>query len=98
MGVNPLSLQIFDGEKETLVEAAKFVDPITNADIIDINKGCPVNKIIKYESGAKWLLTLIRYMKWYQHEDHIYAVKNAQAFERAGRQPFLYMVERVFEW
>ena len=53
---NPLSLQIFGGEKETLVEAAKFVDKNTNADIIDINMGCPVTKIIKCEAGAKWLL------------------------------------------
>lgn len=52
----PLSLQIFGGEKETLVEAAKFVDKNTNADIIDINMGCPVPKIIKSDAGAKWLL------------------------------------------
>ena len=24
--------------------------------MIDINMGCPVNKIIKAEAGAKWLL------------------------------------------
>ena len=53
---NPLSLQIFGGEKETLVEAAKYVDQHTTADIIDINMGCPVNKIIKCEAGAEWLL------------------------------------------
>ena len=53
---NPLSLQIFGGDKETLVEAAQYVDKNTNADIIDINMGCPVNKIIKCEAGAKWLL------------------------------------------
>lgn len=53
---NPLSLQIFGGEKETLVEAAKYVDEKTTADISDINMGCPVNKIIKCEAGAKWLL------------------------------------------
>ncbi|TDM38894.1 tRNA dihydrouridine synthase DusB [Macrococcoides goetzii] len=52
----PLSLQIFGGEKETLVEAAKYVDQNTTADIIDINMGCPVSKIIKCEAGAKWLL------------------------------------------
>ena len=53
---NPLSLQIFGGDKETLVEAAKYVDQNTTADIIDINMGCPVSKIIKCEAGAKLLL------------------------------------------
>jgi len=38
------------------VEAAKFVEENTQAAIIDINMGCPVNKIIKAEAGAKWLL------------------------------------------
>ncbi|MBO8157691.1 MAG: tRNA dihydrouridine synthase DusB [Bacillaceae bacterium] len=52
----PMSLQIFGGEKETLVEAAQFVDQNTNADIIDINMGCPVPKITKCDAGAKWLL------------------------------------------
>jgi len=52
----PLSLQIFGGSKETLVEAAKIVDQYTNADIIDINMGCPAPKIIRCDAGAKWLL------------------------------------------
>ena len=53
---HPLSLQIFGGNKESLVEVAQFVSENTAADIIDINMGCPVNKIIKAEAGAKWLL------------------------------------------
>lgn len=53
---HPLSLQIFGSTKESLVEAAQFVEENTTADIIDINMGCPVNKIIKAEAGAKWLL------------------------------------------
>ncbi|MBP1153514.1 MULTISPECIES: tRNA dihydrouridine synthase DusB [unclassified Paenibacillus] len=52
----PLSLQIFGGDTETLVEAAKYVDQNTNADIIDINMGCPVPKITKCDAGARWLL------------------------------------------
>ena len=98
----PLSLQIFGGEKETLVEAARFVDKNTTADIIDINMGCPVPKITKCDAGAKWLLdpnkiydmvsavveavdkpvTVKMRMGW--DDEHIYAVKNAQAVERAG--------------
>ncbi|OLS34522.1 tRNA dihydrouridine synthase DusB [Alkalihalophilus pseudofirmus] len=98
----PLSLQIFGGEKETLVEAAKFVDKNTNADIIDINMGCPVPKITKCDAGARWLLdpnkiyemvaatvdavdkpvTVKMRIGW--DEDHIFAVENARAVERAG--------------
>lgn len=100
----PLSLQIFGGEKKTLVEAAQFVDKHTNADIIDINMGCPVPKITKVDAGAKWLLdhnkiyemvaavvdavdkpvTVKMRMGW--DPEHVYAVQNAQAVERAGGQ------------
>lgn len=52
----PMSLQIFGGDKDTLVEAARFVDKHTNASIIDINMGCPVPKITKCDAGARWLL------------------------------------------
>ena len=48
-----LSLQIFGGEKQTLVEAAKFVDKNTNADIIDINMGCPVTEDHKGRCRSK---------------------------------------------
>lgn len=98
----PLSLQIFGGDRKTLVEAAKVVDQQTNADIIDINMGCPVPKVIKCDAGARWLLdpqkiydmvasvvdavnkpvTVKMRIGW--DEEHIYAVENAQAVERAG--------------
>ncbi|MDU5946220.1 MAG: tRNA dihydrouridine synthase DusB [Paenibacillus macerans] len=52
----PLSLQIFGGDRESLVEAAKVVDQDTDADIIDINMGCPVPKVTKCDAGARWLL------------------------------------------
>lgn len=98
----PLSLQIFGGDKDTLVEAAKVVDQQTNADIIDINMGCPVPKITKCDAGAKWLLdpnkiyemvaavtdvvqkpvTVKMRMGW--DDEHIFAVENARAVERAG--------------
>lgn len=99
---HPISLQVFGGQKETLVEAAKFVEANTTADIIDINMGCPVNKIIKAEAGAKWLLdpnkvyemvsavssavsipvTVKMRIGW--DEEHVFAVENALAAEKAG--------------
>ncbi|MGX7245857.1 tRNA dihydrouridine synthase DusB [Enterococcus quebecensis] len=98
----PLSVQIFGGDKETLVEAAKFVEENTKAAIIDINMGCPVNKVIKAEAGAKWLLdpnkvyemvdavssavdlpvTVKMRTGW--DEEHLFAVENAMAAEKAG--------------
>ncbi|WP_027092173.1 tRNA dihydrouridine synthase DusB [Cohnella thermotolerans] len=98
----PLSLQIFGGDKESLVEAVKFVDKNTNADIIDINMGCPVPKVTKCDAGARWLLDpnkiyeMVSYavdaakkpvtvkMRIGWDDEHIYAVENAQAVERAG--------------
>jgi nifR3 family TIM-barrel protein len=98
----PLSLQIFGGERETLVRAAEHVDRYTNADIIDVNMGCPVPKITKCDAGARWLLdpdkiyemvsavvqtvdkpVTVKMRKGWD-DDHILAVENAQAIERAG--------------
>ena len=53
---HPMGIQIFGGTKETLVEAAKYVDQHTAADVIDINMWCPVNKVVKTDAGARWLL------------------------------------------
>lgn len=53
---HPMSIQIFGGTEETLVQAAQYVDQQTAADIIDINMGCPVNKVVNTDAGAKWLL------------------------------------------
>ncbi|MDY8025334.1 tRNA dihydrouridine synthase DusB [Paenibacillus polymyxa] len=100
----PLSLQIFGGDRKSLVEAAKVVDQETNADIIDINMGCPVPKVTKCDAGARWLLdpnkiyemvsavvesvnkpvTVKMRIGW--DSEHIYAVENARAVERAGGQ------------
>ena len=52
----PLAMQVFGGEKESIVEGAKIIDKQSDCDIIDINLGCPVNKIVKNDAGAKLLL------------------------------------------
>ncbi len=55
-GEHPVSIQLFGGEVKTMVKAAKFIDQHSNCDIIDINMGCPVNKVLKAEAGSKLLL------------------------------------------
>lgn len=54
---HPLSVQIFGSSKKTLVPAAKFVAENTDCDIIDINMGCPVHKVVKTGAGSHWLLS-----------------------------------------
>lgn len=53
---HPLSMQIFGADKETLVYAAKWIYENTDADIIDINIGCPVNKVAKRAGAGSSLL------------------------------------------
>ena len=48
---HPISMQIFGSDIESLVNAAIYIDKYSDADIIDINMGCPVNKVAK-KSGA----------------------------------------------
>jgi len=52
---HPISMQIFGGDKDSLVNAAKYIDLNSDADIIDINMGCPVLKVIKSGSGSALL-------------------------------------------
>lgn len=48
---HPMSLQLVGYDKESMVAAAEMIGE-TNADVIDINMGCPVLKIYKNGSGA----------------------------------------------
>jgi tRNA-dihydrouridine synthase B len=48
---NPLSIQIFGRDPTIMAEAARIV-AASNADILDINFGCSVRKILKSGSGS----------------------------------------------
>lgn len=51
---HPVALQLFGGEKEYLVKAVEIINN-TKADILDINMGCPVPKVLKSQAGSFWL-------------------------------------------
>ncbi|MDO4940603.1 MAG: tRNA dihydrouridine synthase DusB [Erysipelotrichaceae bacterium] len=53
---HPVSLQLFGSDISSMVYAAKVLDKKTNCDIIDINMGCPVNKVIKSFAGSAMML------------------------------------------
>ncbi len=47
----PIGIQIFGGDEEAMALAAKIVDT-TNPDLLDINFGCPVKKVVCKGAGA----------------------------------------------
>jgi tRNA-dihydrouridine synthase B len=46
----PVALQVFGSEPDILLDAAQKIESI--ADIVDINMGCPVPKVLKSKSGG----------------------------------------------
>lgn len=52
---HPVSLQLFGSDTKTMAQAASYLTEHTSCDIIDINMGCPVPKVIKSNAGS-WLL------------------------------------------
>jgi nifR3 family TIM-barrel protein len=53
----PIALQLFGSEVDSMVKAAIFIDQHSNADIIDINMGCPVTKVVKSGAGSALMKT-----------------------------------------
>jgi tRNA-dihydrouridine synthase B len=55
----PLGVQIFGTDPSILAEAAKIITDL-GADLLDINMGCPVRKVVKTGAGAALLKDLPR--------------------------------------
>lgn len=53
----PIGIQIFGGDEEAMAISAKIVD-ITSPDLLDINFGCPVKKVVCKGAGAAVLKDL----------------------------------------
>ena len=49
---SPYAVQIFGHEPEVMAEGAKLALELSGADILDINMGCPVGKIVKSGDGS----------------------------------------------
>jgi tRNA-dihydrouridine synthase B len=47
----PVGIQIFGGDEDAMAMSAKIVDA-TNPDVVDINFGCPVKKVVCKGAGA----------------------------------------------
>lgn len=52
---NPVSLQLFGSDPDIMAEIAQRIEP-RNFDIIDVNMGCPVPKVVKNKEGSALML------------------------------------------
>src|SRR3954447_6386595 len=53
----PFGIQIFGGDEEAMALSARIIDA-TNPDLVDINFGCPVKKVVCKGAGAAVLKDL----------------------------------------
>lgn len=51
-GEHPAAVQIFGHEPDCMAEAARIAIEFTGADVLDINMGCPMGKIVNNGDGA----------------------------------------------
>jgi tRNA-dihydrouridine synthase B len=51
---SPLAMQLYGGDADRLCDAARWAED-HGADVVDINMGCPVDKITKKDGGSKLL-------------------------------------------
>lgn len=53
---HPITMQVFGSTVNEITKAAIYIDKYSKADIIDINMGCPVNKVAKKANSGASLL------------------------------------------
>ena len=75
-GERPLAMQIFASTPEMAAEAAKYVEDLGTADILDFNMGCPAPKIVKNGEGSALMLA----------PDKVYEILSA--IRKAVKMPF----------
>ncbi len=56
-GEHPAAVQIFGHEPDCMAEAARIAVEFTGADVLDINMGCPMGKIVNNGDGAALMRT-----------------------------------------
>ena len=84
-GEKPFAAQIFGSDVNCMAEAAQMAIEISGADILDINMGCPVGKVVKNGDGS----ALMR--------DPEKAARIAEAVVRAVRVPVTVKMRRGWD-
>ena len=74
-GEKPFAAQIFGSDETCMAEAAQMAIEISGADILDINMGCPVGKVVKNGDGSALMRDVEK------------AARSAEAVVRAVKVP-----------
>ncbi len=88
----PLSVQLFGADPDSMAHAADFVDKAGSADIIDINFGCSVKKVVKQGAGVALMKdlpaseALIKAVR--KATDLPLTIKIRSGWDGSGRQAF----------
>ena len=88
----PLSVQLFGSDPDSMANGAKFIQHLKVANIIDINFGCSVKKVVKQGAGvalmkepelSKTILTAVR-----KAIDLPLTIKLRSGWDHSGQQAF----------
>lgn len=82
-GENPVSLQLFGSEPELMAEVAASIEELP-FDILDINMGCPVPKIVNNGEGSALM------------KDPVLAGKIVESLTKAIRKPVTVKIRKGF--
>ena len=52
---HPISMQIFGSDYKTITASAIQMSKLSPIDILDVNMGCPVHKVVKSQAGSALL-------------------------------------------
>lgn len=84
-GEKPFAAQIFGSDVNCMAEAAQMAIEISGADILDINMGCPVGKVVKNGDGSALM------------KDPEKAARIAEAVVRAVKAPVTAKMRRGWD-
>ncbi|MCP3941244.1 MAG: tRNA dihydrouridine synthase DusB [Desulfobacteraceae bacterium] len=88
----PLSVQLFGADPESMAQAAAFVEKMGVADIIDINFGCSVKKVVKQGAGVALMKeprTCEAILKAVRKATNLpFTIKIRSGWDESGRQAF----------
>jgi tRNA-dihydrouridine synthase len=62
---HPISAQLFGADPDVMADAARYAEQL-GFDTVDINFGCPVNKVVRCNGGSG----LLRDCPWWSGSDH----------------------------